>query len=190
MKTNPSAVALLLLVLSIVAYVGVVTPMSGALLKERTKLSDEEIKLAAVEMTITQHSDIKERIVRLEKENEENRSTLMSPMLNSFGMRAKSLIDAQAVESGLLNVEYGEGAFRALPVPKERIPQNRTARQTVMVKAEGDYAAIVSFLLRIEKELPLMTVQSLSIKPPKTGSPDRQEMELALEWPCEGKVIK
>jgi len=190
MKANPTLIALLLLILSISAYVGVVTPMSGALLKARTELTDESLRLGAVEMTITQHSDVKDRIARLEKENELHRSTLLSPMLNSFGMRAKSLIDDLATESGLMNVEYGEGAFRALPLPKERIPQNRTARQTVKIKATADYAAIASFLLRIEKELPLVALQSLTIMPPKSGSPDLQEMEMALEWPCEGRVIK
>jgi len=58
------------------------------------------------------------------------------------------------------------------------------------VKARGDYAAIASFVLRAERDLPMMTVQSVSITPGKNDDQDLQCAELILEWPCEGEVIK
>jgi len=188
MKSNSSVIALALLVLSVVLYVGGLKPMSSALLKTRSELTDEEIRLSSVELTNNQREDVKARAAALEKDNERRRATLLSPLLNSYAMRVKSLVDAMAAESGLVNVEYEEGALIALPVPKERLPNNRTARRSVRIKALADYAAAVSFIMRIEKELPLLTVQSVTIQPSK--GPDRQEVAVVLEWPVKGEVIR
>jgi len=190
MKTNSSTVALLLIAVSVAVYIGVVTPLSASLLKVRKALSDAEVRLNGVELAISQRTDVEKRVAEVEKANEARRSTWLSPMLNSYGMRVKSLLDAAATESGLVNVEYAEGEFRALPMPKEHSPDRRTARRSVHVRASADYAAAVSFLLRAEKEQPLMALQALSITAPKVGGPERQDVEMVLEWPCEGMVIK
>jgi len=191
MKSNPIALAIAMLVLSIALYVGVICPLSSSLLKTQAKLSNEQVRCASIELSLAQQPDVSRRIVDMEKTNAVFRTAWIAPMLNSYAMRAKSLLDTMATEAGMSNVEYEEGAFRALPVPKERVPERRTARRSVRIRAWADYAAIVSFLMRAEKELPMMTLQSLSIKPqPMTGSPDKQEAEFVLEWPSEGEVIK
>jgi len=188
MKTNPSAIALILLGLAVVVYLGVISPLSGSLLKARATLTEERSHLTNVELTIAQRESFRERIAQLEKTNATSRAAWLTPMLNSYGMRAKSLLDNIATESGLTNVEYNEGKFRALPLPNGRLPVQRTARMSIRLKAVADYAAIVSFLLRAEKELPLMAVQAIAIQP--TQNADLQSVEADLEWPCEGKVIR
>jgi len=190
MKSNSSAISLALLGLAAVVYLGVINPMSASLLKTRAQLTDEESRLAMIDMGNNQREDVKGRIAELAKTNEAMRATLIAPLLNSYAMSVKALVDTMATEAGLVNVEYNEGSLLALPVPKERTPENRTARRSVRIKAQADYAAAVSFLLRAEKELPLMTVQSFTVTVPKGSGPDRQDVEIVLEWPGKGEVIK
>jgi len=190
MKSNSSAISLALLGLAVVVYLGVINPMSASLFKTRTQLTDEESRLATIDMGNSQREDVKGRIAELTKTNEALRATLIAPLLNSYAMSVKSLVDTMATEAGLVNVEYNEGTLLALPVPKERIPENRTARRSVRIKAQADYAAAVSFLLRAEKELPLMTVQSFTVKTPQSASHNVQDVEIVLEWPGKGEVIR
>ena len=49
---------------------------------------------------------------------------LLTPLLESWAMRAKSKLDVFAAEAGLLNVDYSELPVRALPVPKP-LPKQR-----------------------------------------------------------------
>jgi len=188
MKTTPSTIALVLLILSVLAYAGIVSPMSAALITARTRLSDEESRLTGAELAIAGRTDVKTRLAVLEAENAKLRSTWLTPMLNSYAMRAKSLLDVAATEAGLGNVDYNEGAFRALPIPPGAMPERRTARQSVRIRATADYAALVSFLLRAERDFPLLALQALTVKP--TEAAECQEAEITLEWPCEGKVIR
>jgi len=190
MKSKSSTIALLLLGLVIVLYMSVISPMSASLLKTRSQMTDEEIRLGSIELTNNQREDFKARIAVLEKTNETNQATWIMPILNSYAMRVKALVDTMATEAGLVNVEYDEGSLLALPVPRERVPNNQTARRSVRIKAKADYAAAVSFLLRIEKEIPLLTVQCFALKLTKDVRPDQQEFEIVLEWPAKGGVIR
>lgn len=188
MKSSSSLVPLALLCLAVVLYLGVLNPLSATLLKTRSLLTTEESRLAGIEMSNKQRDGVKMRVAVLERENAKRRTTLLAPLLNSYSMRVKSLVDTLATESGLANVEYEEGSLLALPVPREQLPERRTARRSVRIKASADYAAAVSFLMRAEKELPLLTVQSVTIQPSK--GPDRQEVAVVLEWPVKGEVIR
>jgi len=192
MKTNPLLVALLLVLAAIALYVAVVSPLSDSLFKARENLAKDEANLAAMRSDVMLQPSLKTRIAELEATNRINRACRITPMLNSYPMRVKSLLDAMAVESGFTNIEYSEGTFRALPVPKTQLPEMRTARRSVRVKALADYAALVSLLLRIERDLPTVCLQSFSVSPVRTpnASADLQEVNLVLEWPCEGEVIK
>jgi len=191
MKSNSTAIALALLVLAIVLYAGVVSPMSATLLKTRGQLTDEEIRLTDIEMVNSQREEVRSRVAAFERDNEKRRATWIAPLLNSYAMRVKSLVDSLATESGLTNVEYEEGPLLVLPVPKERLPDSRTARRSVRIRALADYAAAVSFVLRAEEEFPLLTLQSLSVQPAKNNpTPDRQEVAIVFEWPGKGEVIR
>jgi len=192
MKTNPPLIALLIFLATIAIYMTVVSPLSSALFKNRAALTEDELRLSAMQLGVTTQADVKNRIAELEATNALRRATWISPMLNSYAMRAKSFLDAMATESGLTGMEYSEGTFRALPVPKTQLPDVRTARRSVRMRAMGDYAAMASFLLRAERDLPMMCLQSMSVASPKNGpaTADVQEIEMTFEWPYEGEVIK
>lgn len=189
MKSNPYSICLLILAGAVVLYMFVVRSVSSSLTKTRSTLSETQIRLDTIEMNISQKSNMCERIGVLDGENKVLRAVWLTPLLNSYAMRAKALVDVIAAEAGLLNVEYVEGEQRALPAPKGPMPANRTARRSVTLHAMADYAAIASFLLRLEKELPQVTLQSLNIQQ-KPGITDRQDVEIVLEWPGKGEVIK
>jgi len=190
MKSNATAVALALLAVSVLLYMGVITPLSQSLLKARNKLTDAESNLAATEMNIRQSEEIKGRVQMLEKLSETNRATCLVPVLNSYAMRVKALVDTMASEAGLEDVEYIEGDLIDLPLPKEHAPAQRTARRTVRIKATADYAAAISFLLRVEKDMPVATLQSLAIHPSKALKTEQQDVEFIFEWPVKDEVTK
>jgi len=191
MKANPPLVALFIFLTTIAVYVAGISPLSSALNRARASLAADEARLSVMQTEVTMKQGLQDRIRELEKANRANRDALLVPMLNSHAMRGKSFLDAIAVESGLVGMEYTEGTFRALPVPKVQLPERRTARRSVRVHARGDYAAAASFLMRVERDLPTVCLQSLSIAPiQQNATPDMQEINMAFEWPCEGEVIK
>ena len=46
----------------------------------------------------------------------------------------------------------------------------------------------ISFLMRVEKELPLVALQSMNIT--ADPKPDRQKIEMVFEWPAKGATTK
>ena len=100
-------------------------------------------------------------------------------------MRAKSKLDPLAADVGLKVVDYAEMPVRALPLPP-LAPRQLYARRPIRVMARGSYAEIASFILRVEKMLPYVSLQALSIKAQKT--PETQSAEIVLEWPVKGAL--
>ena len=76
---------------------------------------------------------------------------------------------------------------RALPVPRP-VPNQLHARRPIRVTAQGSYMGAISFLLRVEKEHPLVTLQSFALS--TTQDPERQQIEMVFEWPAKGGTQK
>ena len=110
---------------------------------------------------------------------------LLTPLLESWAMRAKSLLDPIAADVGLNIVDYSEQPVRALPLPTPP-PRQLFARHPIRVVCRGSYAEIASFVLRVEKLLPHVALQALQIKVQK--EPEEQAAELVLEWPAKGEL--
>jgi len=113
------------------------------------------------------------------------RAGMLVPLLESYAMGAKAQVDPLALGAGLSEIEYEQLPRRALPVPK-RLPKQLFARMPVRMTCSGSYAAAISFLLRLEKEMPLVILQSLTIDAQPT--PARQRIAFVLEWPVPGAV--
>ena len=58
-----------------------------------------------------------------------------------------------------MDVEFSEEADRKLPTPLP-MPKQLYKRAAVRIAARGSYQAIVSFLLMLEKEFPLVSLQA------------------------------
>jgi len=190
MKTTPTGLAMSFIGGAVALYMVAIGPLRSSLSEKTRELNDQTSLLRSMQNDIDQQKYL-ESCIREQKEHSKRRQkTLLVPMLNSYAMRAKSLLETIAAESGIDNVTYDEGIQWVLPVPPEMLPKSRTARRSVQVRATGDYAAIASFILRAERKLPLMTVQSLTIRKSDAGDPENQTLELTVEWPCEGEVVK
>lgn len=120
----------------------------------------------------------KDKLERYENE-------LIVPVLESYPMAAKSKMDKIAIEAGLADMEYNSLPERKLPVPKT-LPTQLYARCPISLTCNGSYQAVVSFVRRVEKEFPFVTLGGITI----TGgqSPERQHVTMVLEWPVKGAV--
>ena len=108
---------------------------------------------------------------------------LLEPLLGSYAMRAKSVLDPLATDVGLRITDYAEMPVRLLPLPKPQAAQ-LYARKPIRLTCTGSYATIVSFLLRVEKKLPLVSLEAFTLKTQK--DPDNQTATLVFEWPVKG----
>jgi hypothetical protein len=112
---------------------------------------------------------------------------MLTPLLESYAMRAKSILDPFALGAGLVDVDYADEAFRALPLTKP-MPRQLHTRAAVKMTATGSYQEAISFLLRLEKELPLTSVQSFAITAQQ--DPEAQLISMVIEWPAKGGLTR
>ena len=127
---------------------------------------------------------MKERLAVIKAQRQDYLNGLLNPMLESYAMRAKSLLDPLAEDVGLSVSDYTELPVRRLPLPKPQSPQ-LYARKPIRLTCTGSYATIVSFLLRVEEKLPLVSLEAFSLKTQK--DPDNQSATIVLEWPIKGE---
>lgn len=152
----------------------------------------QEAGQLATEQMVVQHDlhdshEARTRRAELEKAREPYLGALLTPLLGSWSMRAKSVLDPLAADVGLKVSDYTELPARALPVPNP-LPLQLYARQPVRVVCRGSYAQVASFILRVEKLLPYVALQALTIKAQQ--DPAAQLATLVFEWPVKGALSR
>lgn len=152
--------------------------------KELNELLEQQTK---VQCDLRDSHPAREKRVALEKAREPYLNALLTPLLGSWSMRAKAVLDPLAADVGLKLSDYTELPARALPLPKPT-PLQLYARQPIRVVCRGSYAAIASFVLRVEKLLPYVSLQAMSIKTQK--DPAVQYATLVFEWPSKGALSR
>ena len=174
-------------VLAAAIYFLAVEPAIASLSRERTRL--EELKESQRRMTADLNSagTVQKTLEELETEMKPFAAAELTPLLGSYAMRAKSLLDPLISGAGLMDVEFGEEATRKLPTPLP-MPRQLHARAAVRITAKGSYQAIASFLLMLEKNLPLVSLQSLQIQ--SQQQPAKQTATMILEWPTKGALTR
>ena len=106
---------------------------------------------------------------------------LLEKSVGSYGTSAMSQLAPIADDVGLvINVDPTDLLERRLPLPPQPSPQ-LYARKPIRLTCTGSYAAIVSFILRVEEKMPLVALESFSLKTQK--DPDNQLATIVLEWP-------
>ena len=166
-----------------VIYLFAVQPAEEALSKARKEHDEQEAKLQSVNANLRAAPQNKERLQSLAASLKPFRDEMLKPLLGSYAMRAKSLLDPLAFGAGLSRLDYAELPTRALPVPRPQ-PAQLHARRPIRVTAQGSYMGAISFLLRVEKEHPLIALQSFALS--TTADPERQQIEMVFEWPAKG----
>ncbi len=168
-------------------YTFAVEPAIATLARERTRL--EGLKDSQRRMTIDLKTagTVQKTLEDLEAEMKPFAEAELTPLLGSYAMRAKSLLDPLTVGAGLVDVEYSEEPTRKLPVPMP-MPKQLHARAAVRIGARGSYQGIASFLLMLEKNFPLVSLQAMQIQ--SQNAPGKQSAVLMLEWPTKGAVTR
>ena len=168
-------------------YMFAVQPAEDAL--ARAKRDSEELsnRLQMVNANLRGVPANKERLAKLDDALKPFRAEMLEPHLGSYAMRAKSILEPLAVGAGLVGMDYADMTPRKLPVPRPT-PLQLHVRQPVRFTAQGSYMAAISFLMRVEREHPLVALQSMSIS--AAADPEKQHVEMVFEWPAKGGKSK
>lgn len=111
----------------------------------------------------------------------------LEPLLGSFAMRGKSLLDPVAVQTGFVINSVKELPVLPIRVPTPA-PQQRYNRQPIEFTGHGSFAQITAFIALTEATHPLATLSSLLIVS-QPSTPERHKAIIAFEWPAKGEKI-
>ena len=182
---NPVFLSALILAGAAVIYLFAVQPAQMSIDKAKRELDGLTDQRGIMERDLKDSARVKGMLAEIDARQKPYLDALLTPLLESWAMRAKSLLDPIAADVGLNIVDYAEQPVRALPLPTPP-PRQLFARHPIRVVCRGSYAEIASFVLRVEKLLPYVTVQALQIKAQK--NPEAQAAEIVLEWPAKGEL--
>ncbi len=170
---------------AVVLYLFAVQPSQDTIAKAHSELDALEGQLKVTVRDLKDSPRVKSMLAEIETARKPFMDALLTPLLGSWAMRAKSMLDPLAADVGLKAIDYSEMPVRALPLPKPT-PRQLYARRPIRVTAHGSYAEIASFILRVEKMLPYVSLQALNIKVQRT--PEVQSAEMVFEWPVKGAL--
>jgi hypothetical protein len=115
-------------------------------------------------------------------------SGVIEPLLGSFAMRGKSLLDPLAQEAGFTINNVKEDRFIPLQVPQPP-PEQLYGRQLIEFTGTGAYTQIVAFVSSAEQAFPLATLSGLRIES-QQPTPERHKATITFEWPVKGERRK
>ena len=190
MAPNAKRAFLTTVVLGVVAaaiYLFAVEPAISALTRERARLQELKVSQQRMTMDLNSAGTVQKTLEELETEMKPFAAAELTPLLGSYAMRAKSFLDPLISGAGLMDVEFSEEPTRKLPTPLP-MPRQLHARAAVRITAKGSYQAVASFLLMLEKNFPLVSLQSLQIQ--SQQSPTKQTATMILEWPTKGALTR
>ena len=181
---NPFFMSALILAGAAVIFLFAVQPAQMSIEKAKRELNGLTDQRRVMERDLKDSARVKGMLAEIDAAQKPYLDALLTPLLESWAIRAKSLLDPIAADVGLNIVDYAEQPVRALPLPTPP-PRQLYARHPIRVVCKGSYAEIASFVLRVEKLLPHVALQSLLIKAQK--DPDAKLAEFVLEWPAKGE---
>ena len=176
--------ALVIGAVAVVLYMFCVEPCQTSLRKAKAELAERRDQRAQMVRDLKGAGHVKERLESIQAKSQPFHDGLLKPLLKSYTMRAQSLMDLLAEDVGLSVGDYAELPERRLPLPKQQSPQ-LYARKPIRLTCTGSYARIVSFIMRVEEKLPLVSLEAFSLKTQK--DPDNQAATIVLEWPIKGE---
>jgi len=110
---------------------------------------------------------------------------VIDPLLGSFAMRGKALLDPLAQETGFAIESVRELPLIPLQVPRPA-PEQLYARQPVEFTGHGSYDQITAFIAQTETSQPLATLSGLLILS-QTQTPETHTALITFEWPIRGE---
>lgn len=180
-------ITIVLASIATVLYLFCVQPGDSQLERERRRLADLRDRQRQTDTDLKASGTITKDLADLDAALKPYNDALLTPLLGSYPMRAKALLDPLALGAGLDEIAYADEPFRALPLPRP-MPRQLHTRAAIRLTATGSYQQAISFLLRLEKEFPLVSLQSLDITSRQT--PEVQSITMVLEWPAKGGLTR
>jgi Tfp pilus assembly protein PilO len=170
-----------------VLYMFCVQPCVDRLSAMKRTLAELEDRQYRTNLDLKRSDTVMKDLAELESALKPYGDAMLVPLLESYAMRAKSIVDPLALGAGLEDVTYSDEPFRALPLPTP-MPRQLHTRAAVKLTATGSYQQAVSFLLRIEREMPLVSLQQFDITAQQ--NPRSQSISIVLEWPAKGGLTR
>ena len=180
-------VTVVLAAIATVIYLFCVQPCDSQLAQARRNLADLQERQSRMNGDLRSADTVKKDLDDLESALKPFRDAMLVPLRESYSMRAKSILDPLAIGAGLEELQYSDEPFRALPLTKP-MPRQLHTRAVVKVSAQGSYQEAVSFLLRLEKDFPLVSLQRFDVS--AQTSPAKQSVTFVLEWPAKGGLTR
>ena len=182
--TKPQQLTVIFGLAAAAVYFLAVEPAERDLEALKTKLGETESERSRVVRTVMGAETASNRLAEVRSAFSNECATLVSPLLESYAMRMKSLVDPIARGAGLSSTDYLELSPLALPLPAGALPKQLYARVPVEFTAVGSYQEAVSFLVQLERDFPNAALQSLEIA--ATTVPELQRIRMVVEWPALG----
>lgn len=171
---------------AVILYMFCIQPCQSALAKAQAEQQSLQGQQDTMSRDIKGANRVKARMAELEAKHKAYSAGLLEPLLESYAMRAKSLLDPLVEGLNMSVNDYAELPTRKLPLPVPMAPQ-LYARKPIRMTCTGSYMSIVSFILRVEKKLPFAVLEAVVLKVQK--DPDTQTAELVFEWPIKGENV-
>ncbi|MEG1479779.1 MAG: hypothetical protein RSD41_02110 [Kiritimatiellia bacterium] len=171
-------------------YLFLITPAEESHLALRDTVKTLEEKQETMTRTLRRLDLTKKHFdamtLQLEKMESEG---LLTPLLESYAMRCRSLLDPLAKQHSFTLETFRELPTIALPLPKGPLPAQLYTRQPIECSGSGSYAALVNFVRAVETHYPLAVLSGISISP-HAQDPLHHRMTLVFEWPIKGALSK
>lgn len=151
---------------------------------ECVKSTDETIaandRMSAVVRTTNEK---KESVAALQAQYDHLRELgVLTPLLNSYAMRAKRLVQSCAEQSGLDIENVVELPSLPLQQPQP-LKDSAFCRQPIEFTASGSYAQLTEFIAAMEKEHPMSILFSLRVAA-QQRTPEVHKIQICYEWPA------
>ena len=169
-------VTVVLSAIATVLYLFCVQPCADELTAAKRRLAELQDRQYRTDVDLKRSSTVAKDLEDLENALKPFRDAMLVPLLESIALGA-----------GLEDVTYSDEPFRALPLPTP-MPRQLHTRAAVKLTATGSYQQAVSFLLRIEREMPLVSLQQFDITAQQ--NPRSQSISIVLEWPAKGGLTR
>ena len=178
--------SLLIAAVAVVLYMFCVEPCQSSLEKTRAELRGLEDQRSRMVRDLKGTGQVKGRMDELKAQRQTFLDGLLEPVLGSYTRRAQELLDPHAEWVGLsIRVSDDNLPERRLPLPKPHQAPQLYARKPIRLTCTGSYAPIISFLMRVEEKMPLVSLEAFSLKTQK--DPDNQLATIVFEWPIRGE---
>ena len=106
---------------------------------------------------------------------------VIEPLLASFAMRGRELLDRAAQESGFNIANVREERQLPLPAPMPP-PVQLHCRQLIEFSGSGSFDQIIAFIAAAERDNPLATLAGLRIDAQR-ATPEQHKAAIVFEWP-------